>query len=281
MTSNFFPYPPLFHLALATTLSNPYLYARVLQVLFLPCTFALTLWLVYKHGNSKAAAITGIVLFSCWSFWDGALQVRPQSLDLLFYPLIVLALLETKKKTFSALSLATIYSHGIAPLSAIYGLTIPKLREKTWHLTLLLSALAIIPILAISVYYVPGAFKMWGPTAQSANPQEYMFWNAPHAFIPVYAGATLIGIPFMFKRGKSQFETLLCYGIIGSLIMLPIWADRWLQYISIPLACLAGLGISRMEGKKLALTGIFLMSFLLFYLYYFLMLSVFHAWWQP
>jgi len=257
------------------------LYSRILQILLLPTTFTLVLWVTAKQGGSKAAFIAGIMLLGCWSFVDGAFQVRPESLDLLLFPLIVLALMSTRKKTFAGLSALSIYSHGPAAFSNIYGLAANRLRQKSWRKTILLTLLIVFPVLAISAWYITGALNFWGHQTATSNPQELAFWQTPLNFIPNYMGATMIGIPFLFRRGKTGFESLLTWGVAGSLLMLPLWADRWLQYISIPLAMLAGVGISRMS--KLKQTLIIVVLFIVFAFYYitFMSVSFSHLWWQP
>lgn len=287
LEQNKFPYGAglsLFHFAEVPLVwsGQPLLAVRILEILFMPCTYALTLYLVYKHGGgAKPAAITGIILFGGWAFMDGALQARPESIDLLLYPITILALLTYRKKTFLATSILTIYSHGVAALSIIFGAAAYKLTDKSWRKTILLALILILPVIAVSCYYVGGAFDKWGGAPPMENPQEYEFWTTPLTFIPIYAGTSLLGIPYLFRSKKTELETLLTWGLLGSLIMLPIWPDRWLHYASIPLSILAGMGISRMQGKKLFFTGVFvLMVFMLFYATW-LQMSITGAWWQP
>ena len=247
-----------------------YLFARVLQVLFLPCTLAATMWLVYRFGSPKAAVFTGMVLFASWSFFDGALQVRPESLDLLLYPLIVAALLGAKKVRFVGYALVTVYSHGIAALSNVYGLALYKLRDKAWRKTIVAATLAVLPVLVISVLYIGGAVQKWGGYGLTENPQEHLFWTDPVGFSPYYMGASMLGIPFLFKRGKSDFEKLVLWGLLGNLIMLPFWADRWLHYVSLPLSIFAGVGIAGLKGRwKLVVVLALLDIFVVYMISYF------------
>ena len=160
------------------------------------------------------------------------------------------AALSFKRLRFAGLSLLTIYSHGVAALSGVYGLALNRLRLKPWRKTVLLAALLAAPVLIVSVLYVGGAFRQWGGYGLTENPQEHLFWTDPAGFIPYYMGATILGLPFLFKRGKSEFKSLVTWGFVGSTVMLPIWADRWLHYVSIPLAVLAGLGIVSLKSGK-------------------------------
>jgi hypothetical protein len=287
LQENKFPYGvgiSIFHFAEVPLIwsTQPLLLVRVLELLFMPVTFVLTLWLVYKHGGGSApAAITGITLLGGWAFMDGTLQVRPESIDLILYPVIVAALLTYKKKTFLLSTLTVVYSHGIAALSVIYGLAVSKLRDKNWTRTILLALLLIAPVIIVSCFYVGGAFQKWGGAPPQENPQEYEFWTTPLTFIPMYCGSMLLGVPFLFKRDRCKLETLLLYGLVGSLVMLPIWPDRWLHYASIPLSIYAGIGISKLQGKKKLAAGVLLLTLLMFYWITFMNLSFSGNWWQP
>jgi hypothetical protein len=247
----------------------------------MPTTYALILYLVHKTEGTKPAAITGIILLGGWAFMDGALQVRPESLDLLLYPITIMALLTYKKKIFITTALLTIYSHSLAAFSIIYGLALNKLRSKQWRKTIITTTILILPVLIVSGFYIQGAWQKWGGAPPTENPQEYEFWTQPLTFIPIYCGSMLIGVPFLFRKNKSELETLLTWGLAGSLIMLPIWPDRWLHYSSIPLSILAANGISRMQGKKQFLFGVIIMMVFMLYYGTWLMMSVQGQWWQP
>jgi hypothetical protein len=285
ITENKFPYGFLaFHFLIAplSWSGQPLLMTRILEMLLMPTTYAITLYLVYRFGGGvKPAAITGLVLLGGWAFMDGALQVRPESLDLLLYPIIVMALLTVEKKSLLLASVLTVYSHGIAALSIIYGLALSKFKDKQWKKTFIITALFILPVIILSLFYVQGAFQKWGGAPPQENPQEYEFWTTPLTFIPIYAGSMLLGIPYLFRRNKSPLELLLTWGFIGSMIMLPIWPDRWLHYSSIPLSILAGIGIDRMQGKKKFIIGVAVLMVFMFYYAMWIQMSLTGQWWQP
>jgi len=286
---NMFPYGfyvSVMHLFLVPTVwsGNPYFFEKVLQVLFLPLTLALTMWLVYKYASPKAAVYTGMALFGSWAFFDGAMQVRPESLDLLCYPLIVGAALSAKKWRFVGLAVFTVYGHGLAALSNVVGLALVKWQQPNWRRALTVGLIAIIPVLVVSALYVDGAFSKWGGAGLTENPQEVLFWTDP-SFIPYYMGATVFGVPFLFKRGKSELLKLALWGLVGNLIMLPLWADRWLHYVSLPLAIFAGVGIAGL--KKPEHRFYFAMALLAVFIVYVASYFSFsigiegHRFWQP
>ena len=286
LTNNYFFYPPAFHLSLAPLVwsGNPYFYALVLETLLMPLTFAFTIYLMNKYASAKAAFITGVCLLGSLAFVDGTMQLRPESIDLLLYPLMLLTVLSTKKKSFIVMAVVTVYSHGAAALSNIYGIATKLLKDKVeWRKTITIGVVAITPVIAISIYYIQGAIHKWltfGGANQS-NPQQTLFWTQPLTFIPIYSGLTLLGFFFLLKKHKNPFESLLTWGIIGSTIMLPFWADRWLQYITIPLSCLVGLGLQNTKRWKLIPIYILLITVTAGYITYWILVGLLHGWWQP
>lgn len=290
---NHYPYPILYHLLIAPIAvnSDPYDLLRVLEMLFLPVTYALIALVVWKFAGAKAALISSLVLISGWAFLDGAIQARPESLDLLLYPLIILCLLSVKKKWVSTLSLLTVYNHGLAALSNIFGFAVRKLQEKSWRKTIVITLVIATPIIALSIWFFSGAWQQWATYTPTENPQEALFWTYP-PWIPYYAGLSLIGWIFValsfshngwkpILKTKSELETLLVYGLIGNFIMLPFWADRWLQYSSIPLSMLTGIVVSRWHGRKLYVTLFGMMLIAAIYLMTFYLIAFTHNYWQP
>ena len=287
---NNFPYGfyiSFFHFMLVPTVwsGNPYLYGLILESLFLPLTFALTVWLVAKKASWTAAFITGVCLLGTGAFLDGALQVRPESLDLLLYPLVVYCVLSFKPKSFLGMVVFTVYSHGVAALSNFYAFALKKaLEEKRWRVYIKVGVLAIAPVLILTVGYLSGAFTKWFTLAgaNQSNPQQTLFWTQPLWFIPIYGGSSLLGVFFLFKRNKSPLESLLLWGLLGSLIMVPFWADRWMHYISIPLSCLVGCGLAKYSTSDDNSPFVMVIGFMLFaallYTAYWFNISLIHGW---
>lgn len=286
-------YPPLYHIMLIPIADTDYALTglRIIEILSLPLTFLFTSYLAWKYSGPKAALITGLILLGGWAFLDGAIQARPQALTMMLYPIMLLTLLATKKKLFAISTILSIYNHGMMAIPTYWGWLPKILKQKTWHKTLIITTLFSLPILALTAYYFSGGWSMWATTAPIENPQETLFWTYP-PWIPFYAGLSLIGYLFFIKtikhngwklyiKGKTELETYLSLGLIGNLAMLPMWADRWLQYSTIPCALLIGMEISRWHGKKLyiALSVIALGAWI--YICFFLFNSIYSNWWQP
>ena len=280
-----FFYPPFFHVFIDGPIalsSNPYFNLQILECLFLPLTFLASVCLVRKYTSAKAALLTGFALLASWSFIDAALQARPESLDMLLFPIVIYAVLEAKKKTAGLTATIMVWSHGFAAISSLLGVFIYKLRDKTWRKTLLLITLAVSPIIILSFIYFEGAIHFWllGQTS-TTNPQNWMFWHQPFPWLLYYAGLSLWGIPFLFRRHKTQLETLLTYAFLGNTFMLIFWADRWLHYAALPWAMLYGIGIAKLHGWKLYLMLAVSIGYVVLYVSIYLITSQFHLWWQP
>lgn len=286
LTENMFPYGLLlFHFGLSALVltGNPYFWALIIEAVFMPLTFTLTLWLMTKKVSAKAAFITGLCLLGSLAFVDGSMQLRPESLDLLLYPIMLFAVLSFNKKSFIGLALITIYSHGLAALSNIYGVALQLWRNFEWRKYITIGVIAALPVILISLYYIEGAFQKWFTLAgtNQSNPQQTLFWTQPLLFIPYYCGLTLFGFVFLLKKHKSYFEVLLASGVVASAIMIPFWADRWLQYITIPLSCLVGLGLKDASTKKLMFVLPVLLAISFLYVLNWYLISWSHLWWQP
>jgi hypothetical protein len=289
---NHYFYPPFYHIIVLAPVAlspDPYTGLRILEMIFLPLTFLLVAFVTWKTSGPKATLISGMILLGGWAYLDGAIQARPESIDLLLYPLILYALLTSRKKWVGALAAITIYNHGFAALSSILGFAVKKLQEKTWRKTITYTLLITAPIIILGIYYFTGAWQMWATASPVENPQESLFWTNP-AWIFFYGGLSLLGWIFVIKptyqyiryrKTPTQLETLLCCGLFGNLLMLPFWADRWLQYNTIPLAMLIGLNVSQWHGKKLYITIAAIAIGTWIYVCFFLLTSFYHNWWQP
>jgi hypothetical protein len=284
-------YPFLFHILLIPIAISPYPLdgLKIIEMLAMPLTFLFTMRLLWKHSGPKAALITGLVLLGSWSFIDGAYQARPETLDLMLYPLMLSAILAVKKKTFATYVIASIYNHGIMALMNIWGWAAKFFKErKTWLTAVAMTLAVSSPILILTAIYFGGGWAMWATTKPAENPQEVLFWTNP-SWIPFYAGITIIGFVFLainiikyFRHQPiSVLEQYLVIGIIGNTPMLYLWADRWLQYLTIPLAALTGLEVARWHGKRLYIVLAFIALGAWIYISFFLWNIALHNFWQP
>lgn len=247
---NRFPYPPLFHWIVAPSVwfNLEFLWCRLLQIVFSVGCFVATMLLVQRHVNSKAAAFTGLLLLSSFGFTDGTIQARPQSLDMLLIPIALHFFLSYSNKKFGLSTIALVWNHGVAALSNLWTLFLYGFKRRKWWQTFMITALLVAPILFFSVFYSQGALSTW--SGHTETWQEYLVFQAPIIMIPFYAGASLMGYIFiglgLWKwKQLSDVEKTLIISFVGLTVMIPLWADRFMQYATIPLSCIAAIGFSK------------------------------------
>lgn len=254
-TENLFPYPPLFHWLLVPSiwLNFEYLACKFFQVSLPFLIYLSTTLFMSRNTNHKTAALTALVMLSSVGFIDGTIQCRPMGFAMIFIPLAYHYLAANKNRLF-ALPLAIMgYSHGIAALANLWLPTTQKFlnRKNLKYLVLVLLVLA--PLLISSVVYFGGALDKWSGHHDSY--QEYLIFTSPQTMIPYYSGMSIIGWVYVayalskWNEASSLMKTLTL-SLLGLTIMIPLWSDRFLQYSTLTLSCVAALGISR--NKRLS-----------------------------
>lgn len=267
MRVNRFPYPPLFHwLLVPSVLLNVELgFLRVLQVFTYPLVLITTTWFAWKHRGPTAGLLTLVVLMGCVAVIDGGFQLKPQALDMILLPLGLHALLTDRKWLFLGVVTFVAYSHGLLWLPLFIGPMWYALLSKhdLWIRHLLLLGLLVAPITGLSLTYLGGASEKWSPMGDT--PQERWFWRYPYYFPWYYLGATCFGVfTLVYKVGYekllspvlkhtryifSEYDTLLIWTVVGMCLLIPWWADRFIQYVSQPLALLAASHITRSRRR--------------------------------
>ncbi len=242
MEINRIPYPPLFHFLLlpSALLGIENQFARALQAFIYPGCLLATLLLIERFNGNKLNMLTaGLALLGSWSYLDATFQIRPESLDMIFWLILTYAILTAKTKLTIASVVAGIYNHGF-PIIAFNGGTL--LWKKAWRQILIIALLAL-PILAVSAFYLLGFAEKWIVTPASA--QSRSFIANPLLFMFNYLGAEMIAIPIaiyaVFKwRSLNPLAKISLVTVASSLVLVPLWNDRFFQYASIPLAILVG-----------------------------------------
>jgi len=270
MRVNHYPYFSVLHLLLVPNvwLGCSDLFAMFLQVFFYTAIFGTVLLMALGHDGANGAMWSGLLLFGCMAFTDSAIQVRPQTLDMLLLPIALGFYLSGKKTSFLASTLALAYNHGFASLVLIWVLYLVKLRDRQWLKTTILFGVLILPIMIPSLLYLPGAFSKWGGT--DASSQETLFWQSPLLYSLFYLGALSLGFPVFLNalakwRSQDGYARALCLVVAGSLIMLPLWPDRWLQYQAIPFALLTANWLTKRTRRETVLLAVPLVACFLLY----------------
>lgn len=271
MEINRMPYPFFFHFMLLPSVAlNLYDgFIRFLQILSYPCALLFAMVLAKRYGKGTFhAVIVGLALIGSAAYLDLTFQIRPETLDAFLWLGLTFAFLSERKWLQITSGILGAYSHGLASL-AVNGGQILYGRNKR---TILIVTLACLPIVLISLFYVVPMFSKWVGVPVSS--QARMFLTDWPAFTFSYLGALSLGLPVVFwqiKEWKTQtlLTKLSIVTLASSLLLLPIWYDRYYHYAAIPLAfCLGDFACSH---KKLAMV---IMAFII----YFFVLGYLHLW---
>jgi hypothetical protein len=254
LTENRFPYPPIFHLLLVPSvwLGQEALMGKLMQVV-LPFGIYLTVtWFMRKHTTPKAACLTAMILLATVGFVDGTIQCRPQGLAMMLLPLVFDSFLCGNQLDFFGFNSLVGYIHGIAGLANTWLPSLVGLFNRKMRKGIIASILILVPLAIVTLSYFGGAASKWGSHMDTY--QEYLVFSDPFNMIPYYAGVSLIGWAFVVYallrwNRVGAFEKVLTLSVLGLTVMIPFWADRFLQYAVVGLACLAGKGIS--ENRRL------------------------------
>jgi len=268
---NRMPYPFLFHVLLlpsvALNLYDPFI--RLLEVLSYPCALLFSMVLAKRYGKGTFhAVIVGLALIGSAAYLDLTFQIRPETLDAFLWLGLTFAFLSERKWLQITSGILGAYSHGLASLAVNGGQLLFKGNKRT----ILIVTLACLPIVLISIFYIAPMFMKWAGVPASS--QARMFLTDWPAFTFSYLGALSLALPVVFwqiKEWKTQtlLTKLSIVTLTSSLLLLPIWYDRYYHYATIPLAfCLGDFACSH---KKLA---IIILAFTI----YFFILDYSHLW---
>lgn len=276
MEINQIPYPPLFHMILlpsvALGVGNTFLLA--LQALLYPVCLLITIRIVQVHGyGNKHAIIAATALLGSFAYLDATFQIRPESLDILLWLIVLYSALTVKPKLMVASSILGIYNHSLPSLILNGGIL---LKNWTWKRAAII-ILASLPIIALSAIYLAPMLGKWVGTP--ASPQARQFLTNFPAFTFNYLGALLIGLPItayeVYKwKALNPLAKYSVLTVVTSLLLLPVWYDRYYQYVSIPLAILIGDFMLTRKGK----IWIALLAYMAFFIVFFFALKYGSLW---
>ena len=161
-----------------------------------------------------------------------------------------------------------VWNHGLVSATALAGTLLGYIKRRRWKIIICFFVASSV-IFALSLIYLVPTLTQFQSSQQ--NDQEYYFWHTP-LFIPFYLGILVVGFPIaIFKfvqllkhKPLSPIDKLSIATIASTAVMIPMWADRWLQYCTIPLALLILSQASTSSGntKKIWYTMIILFYFI-------------------
>lgn len=238
-------YPPLFHFLLVPSiwLGAAYPFTLVLQALFLPLAVFTFEYLTAKTLGYETAFVGGFLVLGSLAYVDRAIQAIPHSVDMILLPLAILFSLRNLDRKFLVASVVMVWNHGLVSLSALGGALLRKLWRREWRV-IAIFLLGSGVILVLSFVYLPSALQGYG--SGFCTEQEKAFWLTPIQFFITYVGLLTLGFAVIgyrllkWIRGvkPSSLSLISMATVATTAIMIPVWADRWVQYSSVPLALL-------------------------------------------
>lgn len=266
---NRFPYPPIFHLLLVPSiwLNIEYLFAKSLQIVMPFLIYLATIIFMRYYTNSKTQLTTALLLLSTVIFIDGTIQARPQGLAMILIPITLYYFIQNRDNKFVASSGVLAYIHGVAGLANTWTLILYGFVKGNWKRTFIKLAIILAPIILTTLAYLGGALAKWGGVMDTY--QEYLIFTQPEIMIPYYSGMCLIGWVFLIHNltrwnTLTELEKTLSLSLIGLTIMIPFWADRFLQYATITLACLSALGLAKHKNAEQVVLPLIVIMYVLF-----------------
>ncbi|MFH0831494.1 MAG: hypothetical protein V1886_01345 [archaeon] len=250
------PYPPLFHLFLALFIKTGILNlaTSIMQALFYPLILLSAGFLVFRKKGVIAAAFTILLMFGSIALFDRA-QVIPQSIDMILFPLAVLAFLSSRKIPFIALMLVMIYSHGYFSILLLLAAALYSLAEKKNRSFILLTGILSLPLAAIFIKYIPSYLAL--------RTEANILVSDPLFFVS-YLGLNILAllplaIAYFILERKSldELDKFSLWWLLAECILLWKFPDRFASYAVVPASIIISKMLTRFSRISSA-AGIFL-----------------------
>jgi hypothetical protein len=264
MRVNQMPYLPLFHMFLVPGLAfNAELeFIRLLQALLYPT--CLLLAMILARQNNLSPSIVGLSLLGSAAYMDATLQVRPETLDILLWLCLIFFFLSNETKWGLLTAVLGIYNHSFASISLNGG----ELLSWKNRRMIFLYVLASLPIIVVSLWFLPGMLRTW--VGVPASDQAYQFIHNWFGFSFIYLGALFIAVPICVYEGLkwktlNRLALASLVTVASSLIMIPVWYDRFYHYASVPFALLLSNFVASHRNARLAILGYVVFWFIIQY----------------
>lgn len=270
---NWLSYPPLFRVILLPSIYLNNNYLLCLQVLlFSLAVFSLTYVMRRLQGDWLISPLVSLIALGSYAYVDRAIQLNPQVLDFILLPIVIYASIKNRRWLFASSSILMFLNHSLVAIPILGGVFAYELRKWRKEEIVLLGAI----IVTLTFPLLSWLYPMIAPTIFTfQNNQERLFWASPIIFMLTYQGLPLIGY-FTSLWGsdkkewwteKSEVNKLCLFTLASLILMLPLWADRFVQYSTIPLSILLASYISHLKDRtKTIWITVVIVFFIIFYL---------------
>ena len=267
-------YPSMLHLILVPSvwLGIETSYATALQIILFP----LAVYSISRLFKGFSSLLAGLVVMGSYAFVDRAIQVNPQALDFILFPFaIYYSQVNVNNKKFIAVSMLMFFTHSFVALACLGGIFALMLYRRHWKplcWILLLSSPILIP--SILFLHSPLPYLKIGVYE---NLQEKQFWANPLFFILLYQRLPCVGFILiaykLFSKKMSNLDSASLLTLFSLSLLIVPWADRFIQYSTIPLSIILTSAMVKLKGKRFEIAQwIVLCFFLMFYITMWLLL---------
>lgn len=254
---------------------------QVMQIFFYPLGVLGLMLLVRKYYGSKMALVSGLCIIGTY-FAFAQMQARPQSLEVLLYPVAFWALMENKTKTFVLSIAAMFYTHSPISIALALGFVVYAFRQNHRDLKVWASVVAVLPILLYQGVYVFNQvfFRRWLAVGDTGIlPETIEFLSNPLWWMLSGLGVNMIAfaiIPWLLYKWKDQttFTKVMLYSFFGILIIIPTWYQRTLTFLVMPMTFFTASFVVSLKNRYLQ-AALFILIFLQLVLF-----SIFPVWWM-
>lgn len=263
MRINKMPYPPLQHWLLVPVVlsGDTYFFTAVFQMCLLPIAVATMTYALWKIDDNKYSAVfAGLLVMGSFAYLDRTLVVSPQALNIIFLPLAMLFFVKRKLKLATVFATAMIYTHGVVGICLLGGIWIKALKKRKWLYIILPIILSLPVILPTLPYMVTGWNRMSGG---AENDQERGFWSNPLFFTLSYLRFPFAGffgavyLVYEWRKGRRhennevvELQKIAILTLLATSIMIYPWADRFVQFSSIPLSMILATQFSASKKRN-------------------------------
>jgi len=275
--NSLYPYPPGLHLLLAflsiVFLSSPLQVITAIKPIILLVAVLSTAYFVFKKSGLFTAIILVFLLLSSPAFWDRSSQINPQAFDLMLIPLAYYFFLEKKNRTFIAISTFLVYNHfayAILPLGGLFAYSIFNQRRFREFRVIVLLSLPLIIFMMLNI----SPILVESTSVQTL--QEDAVLREP-LFIIKYLGYPLFILIFIIVirqkfGGSTPLKKISQYWALSLLPMIIYFPDRFIEYVSQPLAVMGAIAINELvksdREREVIVLGLFIFTLASLFAFY-------------
>ena len=274
------PYPPLFHfLLMPTFLFKSLSWVMFLQIIFYPLAFLTTFHLVRLGLSSKHAMITVLLLIASYGFFDRTVQVQPQAIDMILFPLAAYSFFKERKLMFTLLNAVMFFCHSFFGMLLFGSFILFWIFKRRGLGMILIAGLTMLPVLLMTYPVIIDKLNVATTIRESQNTAV----REKPMFALMYLGAVTVFLPLLPTLWKDvRKNDFLLFAVCWLAALTPMLftiTDRYITYAVVPLSILASAYIINMKptARGIFVSFVWIMAgVMLIYYFYMAMVGGYH-----